>query len=66
MNCPKHGMKMEGQTGLCAHKPKLREYRYRCEDCDAEYIIELNSKRLRMIDGREFTTTYQEVTGDRS
>jgi transposase-like protein len=61
MNCPVHATKMEGQTGLSAHNPKMREYRYRCEDCDAEFIVDHQSKRLRMIDGREFTNTYQEV-----
>ena len=63
MTCPTHRTKMEGQTGLCAHNPKLREYRYRCEECDAEYIVDLNTRRLRMIDGRDFTNTYREVTG---
>lgn len=64
MNCPIHtDTKMEGQTGLSAHNPKMREYRYRCEECDAEYIIDHSSKRLRMIDGREFFDTLREVTG---
>lgn len=65
MTCPTHKTKMESETGLSAHRPRMREYRYRCEECDAEYIIDHSSRKLRMIDGRDFTDTESEVSGRR-
>jgi hypothetical protein len=59
--CPLHKSPMQIETGLAAHDPSRREYRYRCEECDAEYIRDFHTKKLRMIDGRDFDSTEAEL-----
>lgn len=54
--CPVHGTAMEHDVGMSPAtltRRSVTEHRYRCEECDAEYVLDHSTKVLRMIDGRD-------------